>query len=226
MHDAWTRKWMHAFSVHTLPYFAMLYIPLLLHSHLHYWTLLAHTCTTDIHACMIMHAYIQADIHTNTSRMMCVCVHFPVHKGAYLRLYTQRIGWLERWPKTVGQRSPIWTHTLPIPITHSFVFHWLSLNIATPESGHCYIIHSHSFASWLWSFFFKNYSSKMTIISQFSHHVWTLFNFSGKPRLLPSSLTLPLNNFLELDTGQLGHGSGWMLGTSWRTSPSELRNTH
>ena len=87
---------MHAFSVHTLPYFVMLYIPLLLHSH---FALLNITCTYLRYRHTCMHAYIQADIHTNTCRMMCVCVHVRVHKGGYLHLYTQRIGWLERWSK-------------------------------------------------------------------------------------------------------------------------------
>ena len=96
MHDAWTRKCMHAFSVHTLPYFVMLYIPLLLHSH---FALLNITCTYlhNRHTCM--HAYIQADIHTNTCRMMCVCV--PVYTEDWM------VGALAK--NSVGQRSPIWT---------------------------------------------------------------------------------------------------------------------
>ena len=109
MHDAWTRKCMHAFSVHTLPYFAMLYIPLLLHSH---FALLNITCTYlhNRHTCM--HAYIQADIHTNTCRMMCVCS--CIHRG------------LDGW--SVGQKfrgskiSNLDKDTLPIPITHGFLF--------------------------------------------------------------------------------------------------------
>jgi hypothetical protein len=79
------------------------YITLLCNA-LHSITLTFTFCITEhyLHILALqtcMHAYIQADIHTNTCRMMCVCVHVRVHKGGYLHLYTQRIGWLERWSK-------------------------------------------------------------------------------------------------------------------------------